>query len=71
MKKEFKINETFQCGLIKVKCIKSDGTCKGCVLENIDCRIMDEESINNKIFGSCYRENRNDKTDVIFVKVDE
>lgn len=33
-KKEFKIGETFQCGLVILKCVKSDNFyCDGCFLE--------------------------------------
>ena len=33
-KKEFKIGEVFLCGLVKLKCIKSDCVCEGCYLND-------------------------------------
>lgn len=66
--KEFKVGETFQCGLVKLKCVKSKFTCDGCYFlgSSLDCAI-----INKIITGSCIKPEREDKTDVIFVKVEE
>lgn len=64
VKKEFKVGETFQCGLIKLKCIEYTGSrycCDECFI-GWGCR--------REIFGSCSKEVREDKTDVIFVRVD-
>ena len=64
-KKEFKVGETFQCGLIQLKCIEYTGNrypCDECFLD-WGCR--------REIFDNCSKEVREDKTDVIFVKVEE
>lgn len=65
-KKEFKVGEIFQCGLVKLKCIKSDSVCEGCYLNDFfyngeECRAF---------VGDCTQD-REDKTYVIFVKVEE
>ncbi len=67
-KKEFKVGETFQCGLVKLKVVKAEkvGTCTGCDLHGLEyCTAVQE------FIGSCYRADREDKNDVIFVKVEE
>lgn len=66
-KKEFKIGETFQCGLIKLKCEK--GICESCA--NCNFRYKDDCSVFFDFTGSCNASDREDKTDVIFVKVEE
>lgn len=67
-KKEFKVGETFQCGLVKLRVVKEEraGTCTGCDLHGLECCIAIQEFI-----GSCFRADREDKNDVIFVKVEE
>lgn len=67
MKKEYKIGETFQCGLVKLKCKKAINGCVGCFLCDIitfqdDCKIL---------VGECDKRMREDKQDVIFVKVED
>lgn len=68
-KKEFKIGEVFQCGLIKLKCVESIdelNPCKECVLaSHVGC----VGAIG--ILGGCSAFNREDETNVIFVKVEE
>ena len=68
-KKEFKVGEVFQCGLVKLRCEKKPQYCKPlrrceyCFLvPNIRC---------NKLGGNCSSCTREDKTDVIFVKVED
>lgn len=61
-KKEFKIGEVFQCGLVKLKCIKSSSLCANCYFIR---------RCNHEITGYCFAESRDDKTDVIFVKVED
>lgn len=61
-KKEFKIGEVFQCGLVKLKCVKSGRTCHGCYFAR-GCR--------NEIKGYCAAETREDGNCVIFVKVED
>lgn len=67
-KKEFKIGEMFQCGLIKLRCEKvtSFKCCDGCFF-HISCL----KCISGEIAGSCAGYAREDKTDVIFVKVED
>lgn len=65
-KKEFKVGEVFTCGLVKLKCVKSKekGRCTGCFF--LDCANCDTE-----IIGNCIAALREDKTNVMFVKVEE
>lgn len=68
-RKEFKVGEVFQCGLIKLRCEESRITgscCEGCFF-HFSCF---KETTEN-IAGPCARTHRNDKTDVIFVKVED
>ena len=60
-KKEFEIGEVFQCGLVKLKVVKQEkiGTCTGY------CTAVQE------FIGSCYHADREDKTDIVFEKVEE
>lgn len=66
-KKEFKVGEVFQCGLVKLKCVKQEEglDCVGCFFE--DCCMF----ALGKIFGECSSREREDKTDIIFVKVED
>ena len=67
-KKEFKIGEVFQCGLVKLKVEKSGiGECKDCFF---GCSLFNCELI--AIFtGPCAIHEREDKESVIFKKVEE
>lgn len=64
---EFKIGEVFQCGLVKLKVEKEDeNSCLKCFFNGTFlCGNM------NQLIGSCYDDEREDKTDVVFVKVEE
>lgn len=69
-KKEFKVGEVLQCGLIKLKVEKAYkdylcNRCVGCVFFNRSC------SGSMLLTGSCMAEYREDKIDVIFVEVEE
>lgn len=67
--KEFKVGEVFQCGLVKLRCEESRTTgscCEGCFFH---FRCFKETTGN--IAGSCARTERKDKTDVIFVEVED
>lgn len=67
-KKEFKVGETFQFGFIKLKCEKAKDEkklCTGCVFKHTNCLYTQHFT------GSCQDALREDKTDVIFVKVEE
>lgn len=68
-KKEFKVGETFQCGLVKLRvekarCVAS--WCDGCFF-HFRCLKVTVRTI----AGPCTRTHREDKTDVVFVKVEE
>lgn len=65
-KKEFKIGETFQCGLVTLKCTKNTNACEGCFFDYPYGCGKDNDTI-----GSCLQEERVDKTSVIFAKVDD
>lgn len=67
-KTEFKIGEVFQCGLVKLRCVKATNLCDGCVFYNGDPLTKDCSYIALGNCGSCYRK---DKTNVIFKKVEE
>lgn len=66
-KKEFKIGEVFQCGLVKLKCEKATIDCTNCFFEGVDycCTSI------NEMTGSCDSSEREDKTNVVFVKVED
>lgn len=67
-KKEFKVGEVFQCGLVKLKCVKAEETiCEGCFLDDF-CEFYSQR---NALIGYCDASSREDKTNVIFVKVEE
>lgn len=70
-KKEFKVGEVFQCGLLNLKCVEYKGgaadRCDECVFDdNGEC--IDRF---DNIVGKCSHLNREDKTNVIFVKVED
>lgn len=65
-KKEFKIREVFQCGLVKLKCEKYKINGKG--ISCNDCYFGWECK---DVAGECSAGSREDKTDVIFVKVED
>ena len=66
-KTEFKVGDVFQCGLIKFKCVGNRNGCIGCYMYKFSnsCEEFGD------IIGNCMAENREDKTDVIFVKVED
>lgn len=67
-KKEFKVGEEFQCGLVKLKCVKQEKGlgCSSCFFDNFSsCFSL------TPLTGECDKRVREDKTDVIFVKVEE
>lgn len=66
-RKEFKVGEIFQCGLVKLKC--EGGRYGACV--NCYFRYKDDCSAVFDLVGSCYASEREDNADVIFVKVEE
>lgn len=66
-KKEYGIGEIFKCGSLKLKCEKKPENCASyrkceyCALESCGVCII--------LAGNCSRLSREDKADVIFVKV--
>lgn len=68
-KKEFKIGETFRCGLVILKCVKAKlagGCCEGCFF-HFRCF----KNSTGVISGPCARTEREDKTDVVFIKEED
>ena len=65
-KTEFKIGQTFQCGHVKLKVEKSK-SCDKCFFNST----MYECESNLYFMDSCIAKEREDKNDVIFVKVEE
>lgn len=67
-KTEFKIGEIFQFGLIKLKCVEYKGIhpCEECFFH---CKCL--RALTKILVGCCDKYRREDKTDVIFVKVEE
>lgn len=69
MGNEHKIGEVFEFFNTKLKCVKSNGRCDGCFFDNgIRCTQTKNEREDT---GSCYFEDRTDKTDVIFIELEE
>lgn len=66
-KKEFKLAEVFQFGVFKLRCEENkSGGCLGCAFSSIGfCEDI------YRFVGNCDKRKREDKTDVIFVKVEE
>lgn len=66
-KTEFKVGETFQCGLVKLKVEEEINGCVGCVFIGVGeaCKIA------GLLAGNCIAGKREDGTDVIFVKVED
>lgn len=66
-KKEFKVGEIFQLGLVKLRVEKQDeDVCTRCVLYHFgNCDVVHEFT------GSCFHKDREDNNNVMFVKVEE
>lgn len=70
-KKEFKVGEVFQFGFAKLKVEKTDVKlcyqCEECFMYDYlcNCKYLVD------IIGSCEAKDREDKNDIIFVKVEE
>lgn len=61
-KKEFKIGEVFDAGLVRLKYVEGD-TCSGCIFEYcMSCSFTDI------IAGPCSHAGRKDGKNVIFIK---
>lgn len=65
-KKEFKIGEVFQFGLVKLRVERTNcGSCEECFFRNLNCFELSD------IVGPCFCHDREDNTEVIFKKVEE
>ena len=66
-KTEFKVGETFQLGLVKVRVVKEDlNSCSKCIFNRtILCGNI------YSLTGSCFSNKREDRQAVIFVKVED
>ena len=69
-KKEFKVGEVFQCGLVKLKVeeTKKPTSCEGCFFWSVKFPSCDYYM--EALVGLCDKR-RKDEKDVIFVKVEE
>lgn len=66
-KKEFKVGEVFQFGLVKLRVVEEDeNSCLRCFFNGT--YLCGNTS---KLIGSCYDDEREDETNVVFVKVEE
>lgn len=68
-KTEYQVGEIFQCGLVKLKCVKSENEFNPCEGRVFNSHIGCVGIIG--MFGGCSIFNREDETNVIFVKVEE
>lgn len=67
-KKEFKVGEVFDAGLVRLKCVEPtapNAGCEGCIFnDHITCGAV------HVIAGPCSHAEREDNRDVIFIKAD-
>lgn len=66
-KKEFKVGEVFDAGLVRLKCVEaqaSDSGCEGCIFYDFSCGAIDV------VLGPCNCTEREDGNNVIFIKAD-
>lgn len=66
-KKEFKVGEVFDAGLVRLKCVEAMAPnfgCEGCIFDYFTCGAVDV------IAGPCNHGEREDNRDVIFIKAD-
>lgn len=68
--KEFKVGEVFHCGLVKLKVAETNKptSCEGCFFYNENFPMCDDFA--ETFVGKCDK-SREDKIDVIFVKVED
>lgn len=69
-KKEYKVGETFQFGLKTLKCVEGD-RCSECAFSN---ELWDQFCLNKihvEYIGPCVKKDREDRTGVIFIEVEE
>lgn len=71
-KKEYKAGETFQCGLVKLKAMEISGLdCSKCFFYSICTALGNDSLLLTDFIGGCCIADRNDKGNIIFVKVEE
>lgn len=66
-KKEFKVGEVFDAGLVRLKCVEPtapNAGCEGCIFNYFTCGAV------HVIAGPCSHAEREDDRDVIFIKAD-
>lgn len=66
-KKEFKVGEVFDAGLVRLKCVEPtapNAGCEGCIFNYLTCGAVPV------IAGPCSYVEREDNRDVIFIKAD-
>lgn len=66
-KKEFKVGEVFDAGLVRLKCVEPTAPgagCEGCIFNYFTCEAVDV------IAGPCNHAEREDNKNVIFIKAD-
>lgn len=64
-KKEFKVGEVFDAGLVRLKCVEAtapDAGCEGCIFNYFTCGAV--------VTGPCNHAEREDNRNVIFIKAD-
>lgn len=68
-KREYKIGETFQCGLVKLKVVETSGlNCSKCFFYPICTALGDDSSLLTEFTGGCCIADRHDKGNIIFIK---
>ena len=63
-KKEFKVGEVFDAGLVRLKCVEPTAPGAGCIFNYFTCGAV------HVIAGPCSHAEREDNRDVIFIKAD-
>lgn len=66
-KKEFKVGEVFDAGLVRLKCVEPtapDTGCEGCIFNYFTCGAVEV------VAGPCNCTEREDGKNVIFIKAD-
>ena len=66
-KKEFKVGEVFDAGLVRLKCVEPtapDAGCEGCIFNYFTCGAV------GVVAGPCNHAERADNKDVIFIKAE-
>lgn len=71
-KKEFKIGEVFQFGLVKLKCVKSENnSCENCFLLRVCTAMKCDLRFHISAVGYCGASKRSDGQSVVFIKSED